>query len=143
MYLTNKPWSEKNDERKIKSAMTQIINESVEFMMPIAYCACYMMAYFGPNAKLMGNVKSDIWHFTSVENINDTLFWNGIMFAIDLGSTMLTMLLLFCYAKINILKMYFQMQEEMWYILAIQQGYILSEVNRNKIIERKSLKFHN
>ena len=135
MCLTNKPWSEKNDERKIKSAMTQVINESVEFMMPIAYCACYMMAYFGPNAKLMGNVKSDIWHFTSVDNINDTLFWNGIMFAIDLASTMLTMILLLCYAKINILKMYFQMQEEMWYILAIQQGYIISEVNRNKIIE--------
>ena len=133
MCLTNKPWSEKNDERKIKSAMTQVINESVEFMMPIAYCACYMMAYFGPNAKLMGNVKSDIWHFTSVDNINDTLFWNGIMFAIDLGSTMLTMILLLCYAKINILKMYFQMQEEMWYILAIQQGYIISEVNRNKM----------
>ena len=76
--------------------MTQIINESVEFMMPMAYCACYMMAYFGPNAELMGNVKNDSWHFIAVDNIDETLFWNTIMFAIDLGSTVITFLLLFC-----------------------------------------------
>ena len=130
MYQTNKPRSEKNEKRQIKAAMTQIINESVEFMMPVAYCGCYMMAYFGPNAELMGNVKNNSWHFTSVDNILDTLFWNAAMFAIDLGSTILTILLLFWYSKINILKMYFQMQDQMWYILAIQQGYIISEVRQ-------------
>ena len=133
MYLIKKPRSEKNDSKLIKAAMTQIINESVEFIMPIAYCACYMMAYFGPNAELMGNVKNDSWHFTSVKNIHETLFWNAMMFVIDLGSTTLTILLLFWHSKINILKMYFHMQEQMWYILAIQQGYIISEVRLEKL----------
>ena len=133
IYLNRKPRSEKNDERRIKAIMTQIINESVEFMMPIAYCACYMMAYFGPNAELMGNVKNDSWHFIAVDNIDETLFWNTIMFAIDLGSTVITFLLLFWFSKLNILKMYYQMQDQMWYVLAIQQGYIISEVRTTTI----------
>ena len=112
--------------------MTQLINESVEFIMPITYCACYLIAYFGPNAELMGNVKNDSWQYTSVdtiEELNDVLFWNFMMFIVDLGSTILTIFLLFRYSKINILRMYIQMQDQMWYMLAIQQGYIVSEVS--------------
>ena len=131
MWLRNKPTSDLNDKRQIQAIMTQLINESVEFIMPIAYCACYLMAYFGPNAELMGNVKNDSWQFTSVDSIEelyDVLFWNFMMFAVDLGSTILTILLLCWYSKINILRMYVQMQDQMWYMLAIQQGYIVSEV---------------
>ena len=132
MWLKNKPSSELNDNRQIQAIMTQLINEFVEFIMPITYCICYLMAYFGPNADLMGNVKNDSWQYTSVDNIEElkeVLFWNFMMVIVDLGSTILTILLLYWYSKINILRMYVQMQDQMWYMLAIQQGYIVSEVS--------------
>ena len=132
IWLKSKPASESNDKKQIQAIMTQLINESVEFIMPITYCACYLIAYFGPNAELMGNVKNDSWQYISVDNIeelNDVLFWNFMMFIVDLGSTILTIFLLFRYSKINILRMYIQMQDQMWYMLAIQQGYIVSEVS--------------
>ena len=98
-------------------------------MMPIAYCLCFVIAYFGPNASIMGNVRNGRWQFTAVDDIYNTLLWNTIMFTIDLASTILTFILLLWHSNINILKMYLQMQGLMWYMLAIQQGYIVAEVN--------------
>ena len=131
IWLKSRPTSESNERRQIQAVMTQLINESVEFIMPLTYCVCYLIAYFGPNAELMGNVKNDSWQYTSVDNIeelNDILFWNFMMFIVDLGSTILSIFLLCLYSNINILRMYVQMQDHMWYMLAIQQGYIVSEV---------------
>ena len=129
MWLQRKAGSEEKADVKIKIIMTHIIAESVEFMMPIAYCLCFIIAYFGPNASIMGNVRNGNWQFTPVDDINNTLQWNTIMFAIDLASTILTFILLLWHSKINILKMYLQMQNTMWYMLAIQQGYIVAEVS--------------
>ena len=128
MWLRSNTRSEEKVDMKLKIIMTHIINEAVEFVMPIAYCLCFIIAYFGPNASLMGNVKNGSWQFTSVDDIDNTLRWNTIMFTIDLASTLLTFILLRCYSKINILKMFLQLQDKMWYMLAIQQGYIVAEV---------------
>ena len=97
--------------------------------MPLVYCISYTMAYFGPNAEIMGNVKNNSWQYYSVENIEDTMYWNGIMILVDLGSTTTTFLLLYLCCKVNVLKMFLQMHNQVWYMLAIQQGYIIAEVS--------------
>lgn len=129
MWLQSNTREEEKADIKIKIIMTHVINESVEFMMPIAYCLCFLTAYFGPNSAIMGNVKNGYWQFTTVDDIGDTLLWNTVMFTIDLASTILTFILLLWYSNTNILKMFLQMQDKMWYMLAIQQGYIVAEVS--------------
>ena len=54
--------------------------------------------------------------------------WLGIMFAMDLGSSVISVFVLWRYCKTNVLKIYLQMQNQIWAILAIEQGYIISEV---------------
>ena len=34
-----------------------VLNERIEFVVPLAYSVCFITAYYGPNAELIGNVK--------------------------------------------------------------------------------------
>jgi hypothetical protein len=127
MYLGRKT-SETARRWRTGMAMNLVINESVEFVIPIAYCICFLMAYYGPNATILGNVKNGYWQYSAVTNINTTIMWIGIMFFIDFGSTIISAFLLFRFCNLNIFKMYLLLQKEMWYVLSVHQCYLVEEV---------------
>ena len=113
---------------KMNAVMNVVVNESVEFIMPIAYILCFLMAYYGPNADILGNVKNGYWQYLAVSNISDTMKWISIMFAIDFISTIISFILLRIFCKINIFKIYVLLQKEMWYVLSVHQCYLVEEV---------------
>ena len=125
--------SQKSHKRKIDLLSEVIINESTELMMPIFYSVCMVMAYTGPNSKIIGNIGNSSWHFSAIENIYENLLWILVIFSVDLGSCLLTFILIWRFTKMNIFKMYLQMQKLMWYTLAIHQGYMVTEVNATRI----------
>ena len=43
-----------------------ILTERNETLIPLSYLAIMAMAYFGPNAEIMGSVKLQIWHHQNV-----------------------------------------------------------------------------
>ena len=120
--------SQKSQKRKINLISEVIINESTELMMPVFYSVCMVMAYIGPNSKIIGNIGNSSWHFSAIENIYESLLWILAIFSVDLGSCLLTFILIWWFTKINIFKIYLQMQKLMWYTLAIHQGYMVAEV---------------
>ena len=124
-YIKNP--SEKNEKRKEIAMCTMIINETVEFIMPIIYSICLLMAYFGPNAEVIGNVKNGMWQFVAIEDINVTYFWLAVMFLVDVGSTIITTGALQIWGKLNVIKSCIQMQKEIGWLLALQQGYLMIE----------------
>ena len=124
--------SDDSQERKVQLLIDVIINESTELIMPIIYSVCMVMAYIGPNAKIIGNIGNGSWHFSAIENINENLLWILAIFSVDLISALLTFILIWWYTRMNIFKMYLTMQELMWYMIAIQQGYMISEVRLKK-----------
>ena len=126
--------SQKSQKRKIDLLSEVIINESTELMMPLFYSVCMIMAYIGPNSEMIGNIGNSSWHFSAIENIHENLLWILIIFSVDLGSCLLTFILIWWFTKMNIFKMYLQMQKLMWYTLAIHQGYMVSEVDFLKYI---------
>ena len=64
-----------------------IITERIEFIVPLTYMVMLLMAYYGPNADILGNVKLKMWHFqTPITNINDFVITLGFMLAIDFFS---------------------------------------------------------
>ena len=128
IYLHKYP-SEASKKWKTNAVMNVVVNESVEFIIPIAYILCFIMAYYGPNAEILGNVKNGYWQYLAVSDINDTMQWVAIMFAIDFASTIISFLLLLIFCKINILKIYIFLQKEMWYVLSVHQCYLVEEVS--------------
>ena len=119
--------SVKNDKRKEIAILTLIMNETVEFIMPIIYSICLLVAYVGPNAHLIGNVKSDWWQYVAIDDINITYFWIAIMFLVDVASTVITTSALKIWGKMNIVKACIQMQKEIGWLLALQQAYLMTE----------------
>ena len=127
VYLNNKR-TEKHAKQKIASIQTLIINETVEFMMPIAYGISITMGYYGPSAQVLGNIKNSYWHYSAINNMETTIQWLSILFLVDFTSVILSVLLLIIVCKINPVKIYFQLQKETWQVLAMHQAYLLEEV---------------
>lgn len=105
-----------------------VLNEKLESMIPIGYCICFLMAYYGPNsAILIGIVDS---------NVEKTMKMMTIMFLIDIFSGIFSSILLWRFCKINIFKVYLHSQKEMWTIMTAQEAYLLYEVCDKLIVNK-------
>ena len=47
------------------------LKEFLELIVPTAYVCSFVIAYYGPNAHLIGNVKNDYWQFEKVNNLEN------------------------------------------------------------------------
>ena len=115
-------------DRQLKAMLALIINESVEIIMPISYVVTLLMAYYGPNSKILGNIKNSEWQYRAIEDIGSTMKWIALLFSVDIISAIICTALIYRFCKINVLKMYLQLQNQVWYILVIVQAYTLTEV---------------
>ena len=46
-----------------------VLAETVEVTIPVMYTVCFMLAYFGPNAEVLGNIKNSYFHYTAVDDV--------------------------------------------------------------------------
>ena len=120
---------ESNERKKVGALVTLISNEATEFILPMAYASVLLLSYYGPNAELMGNIKSSNWHYAGIVDINDTIFWLAVMFLVDSLSTVVSTLLLQIFCNINIVKMYTKILKHMGFLLAVQPAYYICEVS--------------
>ena len=99
-----------------------------------------MMAYFGPNAKILGNIKLEIWQFdrpiTDIEAYTSKV---SILMGVDLFSLVVNGILLWTFCRINVLKVLKKLQQKYWQFFAIAEGYILMEVSRTIYLLLQSL----
>ena len=123
LYIKNP--SEKNEQRKRSAILVLIVNETVELIGPIIYSLCLLLAYFGPNSEVLGNVKSGLWQYVAIDDIYETYFWIVLMVFVDLVSTVISFAVLQIYAHVNIIKAYIQMQKVLGYVLVLQQTYMI------------------
>ena len=66
-----------------------ILTERIEAIIPLTYVAIMAMAYYGPNAEIMGSVKLQIWHHDNIIQDFGAFATNIlILFAMDFMSFM-------------------------------------------------------
>ena len=80
------------------------LKEYFELAIPLAYCASFVVAYYGPNANILGNVQNDYWQYKKVENVVDRLRNNGIFFVIDALRGVMFGLFLWRFCRLNMFK---------------------------------------
>ena len=71
--------------------------ELFELLVPLVYILSFVVAYYGPNAEIFGNVKNDYWQYEKVEDLSEKMnilatfilidSIRGGIFAISLWST--------------------------------------------------------
>ena len=89
-----------------------MVVEIVEFMVPLCYLICFSVAYYGPNANLIGNVRSSQWQFVAVEDFEHTVGFIVLFFLVDLGSIVLSTLILWTFFRIKLWNVYILVQKE-------------------------------
>ena len=89
------------------------------------------MAYFGPNAKILGNIQLAIWQFQiPISNIESYIFNISILMIFDVCSLVLNGTLLWVFCNINVLKILKILQQNYWILFAIAEGYLFMEVKK-------------
>ena len=68
---TNDSAQEQNLQiRKEELLMKLLLNEFGELLTPIVFVLSIIVAYYGPNARIIGNVKNNYWPYEKIENIS-------------------------------------------------------------------------
>ena len=88
------------------------INVLVALVISPTFLICLLLAYYGPNSRLLGNIKSSHFHYMPIENIHRYVVNICYFFATDLFTTFGTALWLWYMAGINLAKANICLQKE-------------------------------
>ena len=116
-------------EKQIDLLQELALNELMEFVLPLAYIGAQVLGYYGPNADNLVDVRADIWSSIQIKNIWDsssTLLW---FFSCDLGSTVLTGIILWSFCKINILQAFATLDKEFYLVFHFVPAFWILGVN--------------
>ena len=105
-----------------------VLTERIETLLPLTYMICFAIAYYGPNAEILGSVKLTLWHYKSVLDIGSYMKNLFMLFVIDFLSLIINGIILRTTCNINIFKTFQNLQSEFWLIMAVQQAYASFEV---------------
>ena len=88
------------------------------------------MAYHGPNAEIMGNIKLKIWQYqTPIENMEDFIFNIGLLLVIDFLSFIIIGILFWKFCNTNVLSILQELQNDFWFYMAMIEAIIFCEVS--------------
>ena len=109
-----------------------VLTERIETLVPITYLAIMAMAYYGPNAEIMGSVKLQIWHHKYIiEDFGDFSKNILILFAVDFLSFIINGLMIWKFCNINLLKVLLNIQKRYWTFMVFIEASLLNEVSLN------------
>ena len=94
-----------NDDQKenIKDCVLDLIqSETIEVVASLAYSITLAVAYHGPNATILGNVKNSYWTYKEIEDINISLALVFQIAFMDLGIGIICGIILWIFCRINI-----------------------------------------
>ena len=110
--------NKKNEEK----ALTLVLIETLEILVPIAFSISFLLAYYGPNAEVLGNVKNEYWQFkgTKVDHAGNFIASVFRMFFVDLLSAIIGGLLLWKFCTLNMLSVGCTMIRSYWPMIALK-----------------------
>ena len=104
------------------------LTERIETLVPLTYMICYAIAYYGPNAEILGSVKLDLWQFKPILDFEKYMTSLFMLFSVDFLSLIMNGIILWTTCNINMFKVFQKIQSDFWLIMAVQQSYSLLEV---------------
>ena len=112
--LKHKEDNFENNMERIDIILDLVISELTEALTPLTYLGCVIMAYYGPNAETIGNIRNSWFHFSEIEDFDYSLEIVAALFFFDLGSVAMTAGLLWKFCHINLFQAFAALQNEFW-----------------------------
>ena len=88
-------------KRKIELLTALMLNETLEFFTTVAYVLCTTVAYYGPNAGIIGNIQNNYWQFHIIDSFPDFITAMSYSLLIDISSGIITLIVLRYFCRIN------------------------------------------
>ena len=114
LWVRHKEDSLDNNLEIIKLLQELVISELTEVLTPLTYLGCIIMAYYGPNSEIIGNVRNSWFHFIAIEDLEYTLKMVATFFFVDLGSLAVSAGLIWKFGSINFFQAFAALQNEFW-----------------------------
>ena len=118
-------FKKQRDSILIKLVLTEIL----EILAPLSYLITVLLAYYGPNAEILGNIRNGCWHFKPIQHIGQLVFHVAIMFIIDSSSAVIVGYWLLKACSINFVNETFKVIREKWDAIAIILANFLTYVS--------------
>ena len=106
-----------------------ILVETLEVLVPLAYVITVLIAYYGPNADILGNIGNSQWQYEAIPDIRKLVESLMLMFVIDICSAIIAGLLLWKLCCINVLRKACAVIQEYWAIIAVVVSHFLNYVS--------------
>ena len=107
-------------EKQITLVQELVVTETVELMVPVAYILCFIMAYFGPNGELIGNVRNGYWQYSAVDDVGNSMMSISVFFGLGLCGIVFCNYLLWIFCRINAYEVYLVLQKEFAFVFSIR-----------------------
>ena len=113
---------------------TLIINEAMELLIPLLFMVSYTIAFYGPNAKNLGNFGIDYWQYEPIEDI--WAYFNAAlqMACVDTLSIVLTVVVVWKFTRINIRKEVKRVTKKFGSTAAIYLPLIMNTVRKFSLL---------
>ena len=120
-----KPKNEINDREMFHLLFSLTINELVEVVIPLTFSICFLCAFYGPNAELIGGVKSTHFHYKPVVDIHGFIQNMTLFLMVDFCSIVFVALILWIFCKVSLIQAYATMLKELWSIITVSTAFIV------------------
>ena len=118
-------------DKQIGLLQELVISEMVEVVIPLTYLLTFIVAYYGPNAELIGNVRNGYWQYSKTEDLVHTIEYVFMFLLVDVCSLIISATILWYFCRINFYRAYSEMMKEFGFAFTIQMGSALNGVSLN------------
>jgi len=108
-----------------QALLSMVLSETMELILPLAYLACFLIVYYGPSGHVVGNVRSNHWHYTAVVDPLHASFAILWLAALDLSSLVISQVVLWKTAKISCWRVFLLIWNEHGVVLAIHHVWMM------------------
>ena len=114
-----------NEENLVNRATIQqhlvrlILVETLEALVPLAYVITILIAYYGPNANILGNIGNSQWQYEAIPDITRLIENLTLMFVIDIFGAIIVGLLLWKMCSIDVMRKASEVIKDYWAIIAV------------------------
>ena len=112
-----------------KDVQDLVLSETLEVLTPIAHSIAVIIAYVGPNAMVLGNIRNSYWTYEAMTALEPFLNEEFQMVVIDLGAGVISALFLWKFCKINIIQQCCNILKVYWAMISIHLAVNLAVVS--------------
>ena len=105
-----------------------VLSETLEVVIPFAYAITLVIAYYGPNAEILGNIRNSYWHFQAIESLDTELSVLILMVSVDATVGLCSGLIMRIFCKINLFGEMCILMKTYWSWMALKFGYAMAKV---------------